>query len=104
MEHWLLDLKTGLRALRRSPSYAITAIVILGLAVGASATIFSVVHVLFVADPPHVVEPERLVRVHRTSALSDVGSLSYPISLTSVSTPRLSTAWPPTTPTASRSR
>ncbi|HVS65453.1 MAG TPA: ABC transporter permease [Thermoanaerobaculia bacterium] len=78
MEHWLLDLKAGLRALRRSPSYAITAIVILGLAVGASATIFSLVHVLFVVDPPHVVEPERLVRVHRTSGLSDVGSLSYP--------------------------
>ena len=78
MSRLLDDLRYGFRTLRRSPGYTVTAVVILALAIGANATIFSLVEHLFLASPAHVTEPERLVRVNRTTDMSAFGSLAYP--------------------------
>ncbi len=71
----LADLRLAWRSLRRSPTFATTAILTLAIGIGGSTAIFSVVHaVLWRPLPFH--EPERLVRVwesHPAGARSRVG-------------------------------
>ncbi len=78
MARFLDEIRYALRTLVRSPSYALTACLILTLAVGANATIFTLVEHLFLAPPEHVSEPDRLVRINRTTEMSSFGSLAYP--------------------------
>jgi predicted permease len=56
------DLRYALRLLRRSPAFAITAIVTLALALGANAAIFSAVKGVLIAPLPYQ-DPDRLVRL-----------------------------------------
>jgi len=65
------DLRYTLRTLRRDPGFAIFAIAIAGLGIGASATVFSVVNTLVLRPLPFA-EPDRLVWIanHDTSGLS----------------------------------
>ena len=72
------DLRFGLRLLARSPSFSLLAIGSLGLGIGATTAIFSVIHAL-VLTPLPVREPGRLVAIH-TSDFSGppLGSSSYP--------------------------
>lgn len=67
----LLDLRYTFRTLRRDAGFATFAILIVGLGVGASATLFSVVNALLIRPLPFR-DPERLVWVanHDTSGLS----------------------------------
>ncbi len=59
------DLRYAMRQLRRSPGYALTAILTLGLGLGATATMLSVVQSVLLAPPPYPA-PERLVGVSFT--------------------------------------
>ena len=53
------DLRYGVRALQRSPGFAFTAVLVLGLGVGASTAIFSAVNAL-ILEPLPFRAPERL--------------------------------------------
>ena len=55
------DLKLGLRALRRQPMVSLLAILTLGLGIGATTTIFTVVHTVLLEPLPYP-EAEELMR------------------------------------------
>ena len=57
------DLRFALRQLVRSPGFATLALVMLGLGIGATTTIFGVINTVFLRPPVHVRQPERLVSV-----------------------------------------
>ena len=59
------DLKLGFRALRRQPAVSLLAILTLGLGIGATTTIFTVVHAVLLSPLPFP-EPEELVRLYAT--------------------------------------
>ncbi|HEX6049126.1 MAG TPA: ABC transporter permease, partial [Gemmatimonadaceae bacterium] len=81
------DVRFAWRSLRRAPSFALTAILTLALAIGANTTIFSFVHALLLAPLPYR-EPGELVTIQanivgstgewlalreRTTVFSDIG-------------------------------
>ncbi len=77
------DLRYAVRTLRRSPAFALVAVVCLGLGIGANSALFSLINALLFRPPAHVREPGQLVRVSVASfgtggmRFSGV-SLSYP--------------------------
>ena len=56
------DLRFGLRTLRKSPSFTAVAILTLGLGIGATSAIFSVIYAMALKSLP-VSEPDRLVEL-----------------------------------------
>ncbi len=60
VENLLQDIRFTARSLRRSPSFTLTAVLCLGLGIGANTTIFSVVDALMIRELP-VRQPQRLV-------------------------------------------
>ena len=61
MTNLIQDLRYALRQLRKSPGFAITAVVTLGLGVGATTAIFTLVHAVLLKSLP-VTKPEELYR------------------------------------------
>jgi len=78
LDSLLRDIRYGVRGLLRAPGFTAVALVILGLGIGANTTIFTLVSSLFLQSPPGVADPDRLVRVNRTSEYSNSSSLSFP--------------------------
>src|SRR5687768_4816874 len=62
LESVLQDLRLAVRALRRSPAFALTAVATLALSVGATTTMFSAVDGVLLRPLPYP-EPERLMAV-----------------------------------------
>ncbi|MGE0353693.1 MAG: ABC transporter permease [Gemmatimonadales bacterium] len=60
------DARYAWRSLRKSPVLSLAAILTLGLGIGANAAMFGVVDAIFFRPPPHVVEPDRVVRLQST--------------------------------------
>jgi putative ABC transport system permease protein len=69
------DARIGVRSLVRSPTYTVTAVLALGLAIGASTAVFSVVNTVLLRPLPYA-EPERVVTVYNSWEGADRGSLS----------------------------
>jgi putative ABC transport system permease protein len=60
------DLRVAGRGLRRNPGYAIAALVVLALGIGANTTIFSTANALFFRPLPFL-DPDRLVTLYETN-------------------------------------
>src|SRR5688572_22751659 len=63
------DLKFAFRQLLKNPGFTFVAVLTLALGIGANTAIFSVLNTIMFRPLPYP-EPERLVRVFRTSAQS----------------------------------
>jgi predicted permease len=71
------DLRYAARALRRSPVFAVVAVLSLGIGIGANTAMFSVVDGLMLAALP-VTQPDRLVSVREiSSAMRNPDELTY---------------------------
>ena len=69
------DVRVALRQLRRTPGFAVTAILTLALAIGANAVVFSVMNA-FIIRPLNVPDSQSLYGLARTAS-NDMGQ-SYP--------------------------
>src|SRR5262252_4170117 len=59
---WSHDVRYAIRVLRRSPAFAATAILTLGVSIGANTAVWSAVKGILVAPLPYE-DPDRLVRL-----------------------------------------
>ena len=75
----LQDLRYALRTFTRSPALVAAAVVCLALGIGANATIFGVVDTLLFRPPPHVLDPERVVRLYFRRRLPPFGTTTSSI-------------------------
>ena len=71
METFAQDLRYGLRALGKRPGFAATALLILGVAIGASTTMFSVFDALVLHPLPYR-DPEQLVTITESYKQFDI--------------------------------
>ena len=71
------DLRHAAAGLWRSPVFTLAAVAALGLAIGANATIFSLVDGLWFR-PPGVGDPGRIAWIYSTDADDQTGPWSYP--------------------------
>jgi macrolide transport system ATP-binding/permease protein len=77
LETVVQDLKFASRQLRKNPGFALTAILILALGVGASVAIFAFVDAALIKPLPYP-NPTRLMAVNESSAGFARNNLSYP--------------------------
>jgi macrolide transport system ATP-binding/permease protein len=77
MENLFQDVRYAMRQLRKSPGFAITAILILTLGIGASTAIFGFVDAALIRPLPYA-DPARLVDVTESAAMFPRANLSYP--------------------------
>src|SRR5437879_12104426 len=75
----LADLRYALRTFARSPALVAAAVVCLALGIGANATIFGVVDTLLFRPPPHVQDPEHVVRLYFRRRLPPFGTTTSSI-------------------------
>jgi len=73
----LMDIRYGLRVLRKSPAFGLTVIITLCLGIGLNTAIFSMVSGVLLRDPP-VKDAEHIVAV--TLANPEQGSDRNPVS------------------------
>jgi len=71
------DLRYSLRTLRRTPGFALAAIAILALTIGANTAIFSVVHAIVLRPLPYL-HPDELVELAERNAAGERVSVAYP--------------------------
>src|SRR5216684_7033574 len=78
LEDILMDVRYGIRVLRKNRGFTIVAITSLALAIGANTAIFSLLNGLALRDLP-VPQPEQLVRFGAQSGEETFVALSLPL-------------------------
>jgi len=79
MESLLQDIRYALRGLRKTPGFAIVAVLTIGLGVGVNTTVFGWMRTLVLRPFPGVERPDRLVSLATSPPGSDERwSISYP--------------------------
>jgi predicted permease len=76
VDEFLRDLRHGARLLRRSPGFAVVAVLSLALGIGANTAIFSLVDAIILKPLP-VEQPEQLVILGRVNARNEQSNLPY---------------------------
>lgn len=71
LSQWTTDLRHAARALRRTPTFTATAVIMLALAIGANTGIFSVVNTVLL-EPLPFAHADRLVAIRATAPGSDL--------------------------------
>jgi len=69
------DLRYALRGLRRNPGFTATAVLVLGLGLGATTAVFSVMYSVVLADIPYP-DPDRLVLVSEKNSPTNAWNIS----------------------------
>ena len=77
MRSILQDIRYALRQLRRSPGFALTAVLTLALGLGASSAIFCLIDSLWL-HPLRVPHPGEVVRIFSTTQQDSEGPFTYP--------------------------
>jgi predicted permease len=67
LESLARDIRQGIRRLMRAPSFALTAILVLALGIGANIALFAVVNAVLLKPLP-VAHPDRLVRIYEAKS------------------------------------
>jgi predicted permease len=74
---WLQDTRYAARRLGRSPFFALAAIAILAVGIGANTAAFSIVDAMLFRPPPFQ-RPDEIVRIYQDSDEGDPSSAAYP--------------------------
>ncbi len=77
VEQLFMDVKQSIRRLAQSPGFTLTALLIVGLGIGANAAVFSVVDGMLFRPPPWE-RPDEIVWIYQDSDDGDPSSSSYP--------------------------
>ncbi len=77
-DHFLQDLRFGLRSLRQSPGFTAVAVLSLALGIGANTTIFSYVNALLLRPPSVVAAPDKLCALWNRLPDGQYLQFSYP--------------------------
>jgi len=70
---FLQDLRFGTRTLIRRPGFTLIAVLVLGLGIGAPATVLTLVNTIFFERPAGIAEPDRVIRLTRSFGRSQGG-------------------------------
>lgn len=75
LENLASDIRYSLRALRRNPGFTTAAVLVLGLGLGASTAVFSVLDAVLLSELPYP-DADRLVRIYQKNSPTNLWSLS----------------------------
>ena len=75
LEDLAADLRYALRGLRRNPGFTATAVLVLGLGIGATTAVFSVMHSVVLAELPYD-DPDQLVIVSEQNSPTNIWNIS----------------------------
>jgi predicted permease len=81
MEQLLQELRFAMRVFRKSPAFAATAVLTLGLGIGATAAVFSVVNAVLIRPLPYP-EPDRLIGIWHSAQFQGITSRNVRLSST----------------------